>query len=120
MSRLGRRLAADALERWWVVTFGRWRWGRPQAGWSGSAGDAGGCGDVQGAVGVHDEPPAAGEGLHPVVATAETTQVGAGGRAVAGVLDHVVQVGPADALSAVGHPTGAVAGGHERLLPAGR
>jgi hypothetical protein len=50
---------------------------------------------VQGAVGVHDEPPAAGEGLEPVVAAAEAAEVRAVGLPAAGVRDDVVVVGPA-------------------------
>ena len=57
--------------------------------------------------------------LQPVVGAAQAAQVGAGGRAVAGVRNDVVQVGRADPLPAVGHPAGAVPGGDEGLLPAG-
>ena len=74
---------------------------------------------MEGAVGFHAEVPAAGEGLEPVVGAAEAAQVGAGRLAVVGVREDVVEVGPADALGAVGHPAGAVAGGDEAFLAGG-
>ena len=66
---------AWASERWWASSpVRRWfRFGWSQAGWSGGAGDAGRAGHVQGAVGVHAEGPAAGEGLQPVVGAAQSS-----------------------------------------------
>src|SRR3954462_1955233 len=113
----------DGSERWGVVRLVlrrvvRWWFGlrRPHAGWSGGAGDARRTGDVQGSVGLHPESPTPGEGLQPVMGTAEAAQIHARRLAALGVRQHVVVVGPADPLSAVGHPASAVSGVDEPLL----
>src|SRR4051794_8501983 len=67
-----RLVLVSRSERWWVGFRWWFRW------WSsahrpgfGGAGDAGGCGDVQGAVRVHAQDPALGEGFQAVVAAAQ-------------------------------------------------
>src|SRR5688572_28147422 len=97
--------ASCGSEGWWIVVrvVRRWWWfGWSQAGWAGGAGDPGRAGDVQGAVGFHAEGPAAGEGLQPVVGPAQAAQIRAGRAPALGVRRHVVEVGPAGPLSAVG------------------
>src|SRR5215211_601163 len=85
------------------------RWRLAEAWWSGAAGDPGRAGDPEGAVGLHDEGPAGGEGLQPVVEPAQAAQIRAARLAAAGVRDHVVQIAPADPLPAVGEPASPVA-----------
>src|SRR6185312_3833462 len=82
-----RRVASGSVGRWVVGDLGRWlrQLGWADAWWSGHAGDAGRGGHLEGAVGLHLEGPAVGEGLQPVVAAAQAAEVGAGGLAVAGV-----------------------------------
>src|SRR3954454_12192859 len=72
------RHGPSSSEGWWI----RLRWfgarsSSPPVRLAGT-GDAGGCGDVQGAVGLHAEEPALGEGLQPMVGAAQAAQVGAG------------------------------------------
>src|SRR5690242_4620406 len=67
-------------ERWRVVIHGTgtrgWECALPvEAGWSGAPRDARRGGDVQGAVGIHPEAPAACEGLEPVVGAAQAAEV---------------------------------------------
>src|SRR4051812_31255839 len=105
--------AGGRSERWRVV-FGIVR--RVVTWWSRDAGDAAGCGDVQGAVGIHDEPPPAGVGLQPVVTAAQAAQVLARGATALAVRDHVVEVGPAGLVAAAGVAAVLVAGGDEAAL----
>jgi hypothetical protein len=74
---------------------------------------------VQGAVVVHEEAPAAGVGLEPVLAAAQAAQVGAVAGPAGGVREDVVAVGPASPLPAAGEPAGPVAGGDEDVLGGG-
>src|SRR4051794_4030551 len=73
------RHVPSSSEGWWI----RLRWFGARSSSShpvglAGAGDAGGCGDVQGAVGFHAEAPALGEGLQPMVGAAQAAEVGAG------------------------------------------
>src|SRR3954447_731762 len=111
-----RHVQLSRSKRGWVVV--RW-WASSHGPGAIGPGDAGGGGDVQGAVGLHAEKPALGEGLQPVVGAAQAAQVRAGRDAAGGVRENVVVVGPAGPLAAVGHPAGPVSGADELPLDPG-